>query len=1189
MDVRHKGAGVVATKVAAIIPAETLHFSVLGPLTVTGRQGPLVIAGARRRAVLIRLVMARGRPVPLGLLAEDVWDGEPPPGAASTLRSHLSLLRRSLGPDRLFTRNGAAVLGVHPGEYDVASFESGYAQARQARADGDLDTSVEHLDRALGLWRGPAFADVDGLTWALLEVARLENERLGATTALVETLLERGDHALAVNEAESAVHEHPFREHLWALLIFGLYRSGRQADALRAYQRLRTVLADELGIDPSPTLHRLEQAILDHDPSIEWRGFGVDPTEAPASAPRARSRAELAASDLTWLPQVGSPAFIGREPEFERAMRARSATAEGALALLIITGEPGIGKTRLAAEVARACSDLGDLVLYGRCDEAPLSSFQGFRQALSRVVSTPVGRAALADIGPSAGPLCQVIPEAGGLADPEPDHTVSGAEAERFQSFEAVVALVGSLARSCPVVLVLEDLQWADAPTVSLLEHLARSEVDVPVLVIATCRDTEVGGTGWLSEGLVGLWRSTDVTRLDLAGLSSSTSFALFRDAVGSDGAPEEESLGSSGPELRGAELRGAELRDYTGGNPFFLQEVASDVLARGSPLDEILPAVTASGSSVPERLRDLVHWRLTRLSDPCTQVLSVASLMGSHFEVGTVLAATDFDETTVLSLVDEALAAGVISEIVDQPDCYEFVHDVVRQTLDVDLGSARRIRTHLRIARVLEERYGTDATRAPEIALHYCGGIAAGSAERACFYSRAAGIAALSEVAYESAAALFLQALEISTDHFPEDHAGRMDLLLLLADALVKAGRLLEADQRFEQAFEEGRRSGRHDVVAAAALGFGGVLPAGAEPSDTGRRLLRTALGDLDHDDLKNRALALGRLAHWEHFSLSRPERRELADEAVAIARGLKDPLTLAATIEYRYWALCGPDEVDRQIRAGQAIRQIGEELEAPELVLRGMKCELHAQFEAGAFVKANQLAHEMRQLADQVRQPEYLRLGFMWDSLTAGIQGHFDEAERSAAEAFDIFRRSGHSQAGAIAVGLSMTWLWLQGRIAEMEPMLEEHRTGRSSLGEQALLAWIAVEAGRHETAAAMLAGLSPESVATADRNFHWWYTVAGLSHAVLQLDDARWAGALYDLITPFASHNCRVGQATFLGSASYYLGSLATVAGRPDRAVPHLQDALVRHREMNAGPFIGLTEQALARATKDLQSRR
>ena len=414
----HNGIEAVAptSAVARAATGSPLHFSVLGPLSVTGPDGPLVISGARRRAVLIRLLLARGRPVPLGLLAEDVWAGEPPPGVASTLRSHLSLLRQSLGADRLFTRNGATVLELHPGEYDVASFESGSAQARQAVADGDLGAAVDRLDRALSLWRGPALDDVAGLSWALPEVARLDDERLAATTSLLEALLATGDHARVVNEAERAVRDHPFREHLWALLMYGLYRSGRQADALRAYQRLRTELDDELGIEPSPTLRHLEQAILEQDPSIEWSGFGVATAEALPTARHTRGRDEPNGSDLTWLPDNESPTFVGREAEFDRAFGSRERAGEGGLALLIVTGEPGIGKTRLAAEVARTCSGLGDLVLYGRCDEAPLSSFQGFRQALSRVLSTPAGQAALADIGALRGPLSQVVPEVGGEA-----------------------------------------------------------------------------------------------------------------------------------------------------------------------------------------------------------------------------------------------------------------------------------------------------------------------------------------------------------------------------------------------------------------------------------------------------------------------------------------------------------------------------------------------------------------------------------------------------------------------------------------------------------------------------------------------------------------------------------------------------------------------------------------------------
>ena len=824
-------------------------------------------------------------------------------------------------------------------------------------------------------------------------------------------------------------------------------------------------------------------------------------------------------------------------------MRARDTAASGALALLMITGEPGIGKTRLAAEVARACATDGDLILYGRCNEEPLSPFEAFRNAFHNVARLPVGQALLQDEGAPVEALTQVVPEVTDRPGPSSGPGLVTAEAERFQSFEAVAWLIASLARRRPLVLVLEDLHWADAPALSLLEHVLQSRIAAPVLIIGTYRDTEIAGRNWLAEGLVGLRRVAAITRIDLEGLSSPMSLALVESAIGSSGA-------GLGPIA-------SRLRDFTGGNPFFLQEVASDVVASGGPLEGALAfdAAVATGSTISDRLRELVQWRLMKLSEPCKQVLSVAALIGLHFSVGVLLATCDHSEADVLTVLDEAQDAGVIAEATDSDDTYRFVHDLVRTALDAGFGPARRVRTHLRIGQQLEARHGLDPGHAPEVALHYVHGIAAGSADRARLYCRLAGTEALAHVAYEAAVQHFQHALDISTIHFPEDHDARCELLLLVADAMVKSGRLVDADERFLQAFDEGQAHGLHDVVAAAALGYGGVLPAGVEPSEDGQRLLRTALDDLGPGDSSDRALALGRLAHWGHFSESRESRELLADEAIEVALRLDDPAILATTIEYRYWALCGPDDVARQVDDGRRIREIGEAVGDPELVLRGMKCELHAEFEGGSFTTAQSIAMEMQGLAASIGQPEYLRLGFMWDSLVAGIQGRFDDAEVSATRAYDIFQRSGHSQSQAIAVGLSLTWLWLQGRMSEMGPILEAGRTGRSSIGEKALAAWVAVESGHHIAAADVLAQLTPESVAAQDRNFHWWFMMAGLSHTAISLGDVQWADALYGLIAPFASHNCRVGQATFLGSADFYLGSLARVAEQPILAVSHL----------------------------------
>lgn len=767
--------------------AGQVDFAVLGSLMVSAPDGPRTVAGARRRALLIRLLMTDNRPVPVGRLVEDVWEGATSQGAPSTLRSHLSLLRKIVGPDRLRSQHGAVTLEVRSGELDAARFESECDEGRRALARGDPDAAEGFFQLALARWRGPALSDVEGMSWALPEISRLNEERLEALEGLLDAHLRLGESQRVVAEAEAAVGEYPLRERLWFLLMSALYRSGRQADALRAYQRLRTHLGEELGIEPSPVTRALENAILIQHPSLDWSSprdaallqraemLGSEPAAPVVASVGAIGRSGAAAtlgdpgtyeggSDLTWLSPSGAPTFVGRVAELAAAERARQRALQGKQALLLITGEPGIGKTRLAAQIATISADAGDLVLYGRWQEEALSAFQGFRQAFGAFVQHRAGTACLEEIGSLAGPLAQVVPEASDRVPSLVDLTPATAEAERFRSFEAVVAFARAATRNRPLLLVLEDIQWADSPSISLLEHVLRSAIAVPVLIIATCRDTEAGGTGWLSDGLVSLRREVDVERLDLGGLSSSMSLALLQAAVGPavvvDNAFE-------GP-----------LREYTGGNPFFLQEVAMDMVARGDSNELALSPISRLGLSISERLRDVVFWRLSRLSEQCKQMLSVASTMGLEFEAAVAGAAAGNDESMLLSLLDEARFAAVITEDPEHPDRYRFAHDLVRQALYGELGTSRRVRLHLRIAQVLEDRFGVDPSRAAEIGLHYRLGSPAGSSDRALFYLRLAGEAALRQIAYEAAVELFEQALAINAEYFVADLEGRCELL---------------------------------------------------------------------------------------------------------------------------------------------------------------------------------------------------------------------------------------------------------------------------------------------------------------------------------------------------------------------------------------------------------------------------
>jgi predicted ATPase/DNA-binding SARP family transcriptional activator len=313
---------------------DRLRFGLLGPMTVTAGTAEIPVHGTIRRRLLARLLIARGEPVAMDRLREDIWDAEPPASAASTLKSHVSLLRRVLGPGRLVSRGGGYALRVEPGELDLTAFEVDAFAGREMLRSGDAARAAETLGRALGLWRGRALVEVAETSWGQPEAVRMEELRAAAIDCWLEARLALGETHQVVAPAEAAVAEQPLREQLWAKLITALYRSGRQAEALRAYQRLRQLLGDELGIDPSPELVALEASILRHEPTL---------APSPSLPARPSQQSGNLPGELT--------SFVPRPNELE--------DLAGWLrrpCLLTLVGPGGTGKTRLAVEAARRCA-----------------------------------------------------------------------------------------------------------------------------------------------------------------------------------------------------------------------------------------------------------------------------------------------------------------------------------------------------------------------------------------------------------------------------------------------------------------------------------------------------------------------------------------------------------------------------------------------------------------------------------------------------------------------------------------------------------------------------------------------------------------------------------------------------------------------------------------------------------------
>jgi hypothetical protein len=1013
-------------------------------------------------------------------------------------------------------------------------------------------------------------AGLDAIPFVNSQRTRLNISRLGAIGDRIDADLAQGMNTSLIPELEALVDDYPHQERFWGQLMLALYRTGAQVDALRRCSRLRTLLQEDLGIDPSPPIAELEHAILIHNPSLDLpahsnarsragnvTGFSqfVDDQRAPSSG------------EVSWSPR-GSETFVGRHAEIELAWASRlEATAERVL--LLIKGEPGIGKTRLVAEIASRAAAAGDLVIHGRWDEENLAPYQALREAMGDLICAFPNSALRDDLGAYAGDVARIVPELSDHLRLDVSMPGSTAEPDRYRIFEGVNAWLSAVASRRKLVLALDDLQWADRPSLLLLEFVLRSSSPIPFLIVCTHRQTSAQTSEWPASSLASLRRVTALRQLTLGGFSPEETTELICSAFGRS-LNEVEALGV------------LNLHRHTDGNPFFLQAVANDLREGGASLEawsdsECLPL------PVPDQLRDVVRWRLRQLSAPTIEVLSAASAVGEEFSASIVGEALGYELGSVISALDEARFAGLLADGSKESDSHRFAHAIVRHALYEDVSMGRRAQLHMALATCIEARRDPrQRSHTAELARHYSNA-GAEAADRALGYLRLAADEALVRLAYEAASEHLSRALEIAWDRFPSDRLLRCELLLVLGKNRLRAGYLEEANDAFLEAFDQANLAGNANLAAEAAIGYGGVLPAGAEADSRARGLLEAALTPLGNADSPLRAAILGRLSQFGQFDRPERDRRRLANEAVAVARRLGDPATLAGALEYRYWALDGPDDCDHRLKQATEIRCLGEELNDSEIVIHGLKCELHVLFELGEYGNCLQTAEKINTIANKLRQPEYLRLVCMWDSLVAGMQGDYQLAEDQATEALQIFERVGHPQAFAAHVGLFLPWRWLQGRMRELAPLVDRGRTGRNSPAEIALRSWVASEIHDDRQARTLVESVSVPQSLVSGHNFHWWFLAIGLARTAINLCDRPLGEILYEHILPLAEHNCRAGQATFLGAASLHLGSLASLVREFDQAIDLLSDALLRHEEMGARPFEVLTRTELASALR------
>jgi DNA-binding SARP family transcriptional activator len=720
----------------------SIEFRVLGPLEVSRGGRSLPIAG-KPAALLALLLVHANEVVSTDRLIDGLWGDTPPKSAAKLVQGYVSQLRRSLiaGDDEeggdeglVLTRPSGYLLRLDEGQLDAERFRTLLDQARTALAEGAADVAAQILDEALDLWRGPPLADFAYEPFAQDEIAQLEELRQIGLEERVEAALAVGRHAELVGELEALIAHHPVRERLRAQLMLALYRCDRQSEALQAYQDARRLLVEELGLEPSRRLRDLEQAILRQDLALD---LGL-----PRAAPGEADLGQHASGG-----RVGS-VFVGRQKELETLQRALGDALVGRGRLLVIGGEPGIGKSRLAEELARAAAESHAEVIWGRCWEAGgAPPYWPWVQALRSYARAVDPERLRRELGADAAVIGEVVAE---VREQIPDVGTSPAiddpQAARFRLFDGITGFLKRASGTQPLVVVLDDLHWADEGSLRLLEFVAREVADARLLLIGTYRDVELSRRHPLSQTLAELTRQRLFERIVLRGLSSED-VADFMEATWGAAPP---------PALVSA------VHSQTEGNPLFVTEVVRLLAQEGELTPERLSGSESLSIRIPEGVREVIGRRLDRLSDACNEALAVASVIGREFGLDQLqVLLEEYSEHRLVQLLDEALSARVIEEAIGVVDRYQFTHTLIQETLADELSLTRRVRLHARIAEALEALYGEDADRhAAELAHHLGQAQTLLGPDKFVRYSLVAGEAALAASAHEQALAHFDRAL---------------------------------------------------------------------------------------------------------------------------------------------------------------------------------------------------------------------------------------------------------------------------------------------------------------------------------------------------------------------------------------------------------------------------------------------
>jgi DNA-binding SARP family transcriptional activator/tetratricopeptide (TPR) repeat protein len=1131
---------------------EKTRVQLCGTLSVEidGVQIVGALRGRQVRLLLTYLILNRGRSVGREELSDAIWPFSAPQSQDGALRTLLSRLRSAVGPAVLAGREQLALVLPEPVWVDLEAARAQIVRALAALSDGDARGAWALAQVPLNIASRGLLPGTDAV-WLEAPRRELEEIRLQALEVIGRAGLVLGGSQLASAEraARALIASEPYRESAYTLLMEALAAQGNVAEGVRAFEQLRSLLRQELGTLPSPDALAVHEQLLNPparpvSSPVVLPSLGEELIPLPAEL-RTSAQASLVgrAHELSELEQLWQLARLGTGGH-------APAGGPASPRAVVLGGDPGVGKTRLASELARRVHDEGAVVLAGRAPEESLVPYQPFLEALRHYVAwAPIEdlRATAREYGAEVARLVpelrRRVPELAPGEPAEPD-------TERYRLFEAVVGLLGAIARRAPVLLVLDDLHWADRPTLLLLRHLARAAEPRRLLILLAYRAIEVLPAGFAAM-LADLHRERLLAELSIGGLSESETAELVLLRTGE--APAAAFVHA--------------LHGETEGNPLFVEEIIRHLAEAG-----VRPAEAQPGDlqrfGLPEGVKQVIARRLARFDASATEWLRTAAVIGRDFDSRLLERVLGIDEDAFLDALEQALESGLVRESSARPGSYSFSHALIREVLYESMSAPRRSRIHRRVGEALEADGRESELGA--LAHHFAHAATEEEATKALGYAQAAGDRAGGLAAHEEAVEHYGRALEVLERFAPDDQRRRCELLLLQGEAQARSADPALAWEALSTAAAIAEQLGDGAAVTRAAIAASRrYLQQPGVVDEPLIELLERALAMTAGERTAARVLLLARLCGALYFSPGRGRMRALSQEAAQIAAELGDPEAEIYACAAARRALWDPGHLEERVRASTRMLMLARETG-----------QLEQQLQAHAWLVVDLLEQGDRDAvvaqieafsagAARLRQPLFAWHASVWRAMQALIGGALERAEALAGAALAV-GATAELRAAAQYYGIQLLAIRReQERMAELEQAAEAFvadNPGRPAW--QAALADLYLHTGQGDRAAEALGRLLADDLEAIPRDGDWLPAMALLTDVISGLRDRPAAARLYELMAPYRNQNIVIGLGTVcLGATSRSLGRLAAVAGERATAVGHLEHALEANERLGA----------------------